>query len=84
MTKTAKLYVWIVANPRAAISFRDFERLLTAFGFEWDRTRGSHRQYVHPRVPRPLPVQPGGKDAKPYQVREFLDMIEKYDLRVEE
>lgn len=83
MTRTTKLYAWLLANPRASLSFLDFERLLRAFGFTLERTVGSHRQYVHPRVPRPLPVQPGGKDAKRYQVREFLDMIEAYDLSIE-
>ena len=83
MTQTAKLYAWLLANPRASLSFQDFERLLRAFGFALDRTVGSHRQYTHPRVSRTLPVQPSGKDAKRYQVREFLAMIEAYDLSIE-
>lgn len=83
MTQIAKLYAWILANPRAALSFRDFERLLSAFGFVLVRTVGSHRQYAHPRVSRPFPVQPEGKNAKRYQVREFLDIIEKFDLSME-
>ena len=83
MTKVAKLYEALLSNPRALISFRDFERLLNGFGFIHDRTIGSHRQYTHPLVPRPLPVQPGGKDAKPYQVRQFLDMIEEYGLSMD-
>lgn len=66
------------------MSFRDFERLLKAFGFEHARTKGSHRQYVHPKVPRPFPVQPSNKDAKPYQVREFLELIEEYGLYIGE
>jgi hypothetical protein len=32
-----------VMEGRAAISFRDFERLLLALGFRHDRTSGSHR-----------------------------------------
>lgn len=84
MTKSAKLYSYVTNNPRAALSFRDFEALLAAFGFIWDRTVGSHRQYVHPEVPRTLPVQPDGKDAKRYQVRQFLDMIEAYNLSMNE
>jgi len=83
MTKLAKLYAHLLANPRKSIPFRDFERLLGAFGFEHSRTKGSHRQYVHPDVPRPLPVQPESKDAKPYQVREFLELIEEYSLYME-
>ena len=33
MTRPDKLYAKLLANPRAAISFRDFEKLLAAFGF---------------------------------------------------
>ena len=83
MTQIAKLYARLLANPKNAHSFRDFERLLLAFGFKLDRTTGSHRQYVHPAVPRSFPVQPEGKDAKRYQVREFLELVEQYALYIE-
>jgi predicted RNA binding protein YcfA (HicA-like mRNA interferase family) len=84
MTKPSKLYEQLVANPGTIISFRDFERLLRAFGFELDRTVGSHRQYIHPKVPRSFPVQPSGKDAKRYQVRQFLELVDAYGLHLEE
>ena len=84
MTRTAKLYAWILANPRASVSFRDFERLLTAFGFEHVRTSGSHRQYVHPNVAETLTIQPRGKEAKSYQIDQFVDMIEQYGLSMDE
>ncbi len=84
MTEIAKLYARLAANPRATISFRDFEKLLKAFGFEYLRTRGSHRQYGHPMLKRPLPVQPSDKDAKTYQVREFLELIEEHGLYMAE
>ena len=79
MSRIAKLYASALANP-GGLSFREFERLLAAFGFALSRTVGSHRQYVHPAVRRPLPVQPSGKAAKPYQVEQFLVMVEKHDL----
>lgn len=83
MTRIDKLYERLLANPRATISFRDFEKLLKAFGFEHARTTGSHRQYVHPMLSRPLPVQPSSKDAKPYQVREFLELVQEHGLYIE-
>lgn len=83
MTRIDKLYGRLLANQRAVISFRDFEKLLKAFGFEHIRTTGSHRQYVHPNVPRPLPIQPSAKDAKPYQVRELLELVEEHGLYIE-
>ena len=66
------------------ISFRDFERILIALGFTQSRTKGSHRVYVHPAVPRPFPVQPDGKEAKRYQIRELLELVEAYGLHIEE
>lgn len=80
MTQLDKLYARLLANPRQSIAFRDFERLLEAFGFTLARTTGSHRIYVHPLLQRPFPVQPDGKDAKRYQVREFLELIEEHSL----
>lgn len=81
-----------MANPRkvlervmegqGAIAFRDFERLLIALGFKLDRTSGSHRIYLHPAVSRPLIVQPRGKDAKPYQVRQLRAVIEEFGLKL--
>ena len=84
MTQQSKLYNRLLTNRSATISFRDFERLLRAFGFELDRTVGSHRQYVHGDIPRAFPVQPAGKDAKRYQVGEFLELVERYGLHVAE
>ena len=72
-----------IAEGTRNVSFRDFERLLKAFGFEHRRTSGSHRIYRHPRVPRPLSVQPISGQAKPYQVNQFLEMVEEFGLRLE-
>jgi predicted RNA binding protein YcfA (HicA-like mRNA interferase family) len=84
MTRPDKLYQQLLSSTSQTISFRDFERLLRAFGFELDRTSGSHRQYVHPSVARAFPVQPAVKDAKRYQVREFLELVERYGLHLAE
>ncbi len=84
MSSVSKLYGRLLRRPGQIVAFRDFERLLAAFGFLHDRTVGSHRQYTHPRVPRSLPVQPSGKDAKRYQIRQFLDMVEEFGLSIEE
>ena len=79
--KPAKVFERVMEG-QGTISFRDFERLLNALGFKRDRTSGSHRIYVHPRVSRPLSVQPRGKDAKPYQMRQLRAMIEEFGLKL--
>lgn len=82
MTSPAKLYAKLLANPAATVSYRDFERMLFAFGFAHERTRGSHRAYIHSGIRRSISVQPRGTDAKPYQVREFMSMVETYGLSI--
>lgn len=84
MTRPSKLHAALLANPAQVIGFRDFERLLVAAGFELKRERGSHRSYRHREVAEVLTVQPHGKDARPYQVRKFLDMMRRHGLDVEE
>ncbi len=80
MPKPDKLYEQLLRDPRRPLSFRDFEKLLRAFGFVEVRIRGSHRSYKHPAAATLLIIQPRGSDAKPYQQRQFLDMIEEYGL----
>jgi len=58
--------------------------LLEAFGFVHVRTRGSHHAYHHPVANETLIIQPRGKDAKPYQVGQFLAKVEAFDLTLEE
>lgn len=83
MVKVSKLYQHLVAT-RASVRFRDFQRILQAFGFTLDRVTGSHHNYRHPLVPRPLSVQPRGNMAKPYQIDQFLDMVEEFGLEIGE
>jgi predicted RNA binding protein YcfA (HicA-like mRNA interferase family) len=83
MTKPSKLYEQLLINPNTIISFRDFERLLEAFGWDHRRTKGSHPQYVNPKVPTVLTVNPDGKSAHRYQVRLLLEFVEKYGLHIE-
>jgi predicted RNA binding protein YcfA (HicA-like mRNA interferase family) len=73
-----------VIRRQGTIAFRDLQRLLEGLGFGLDRVSGSHHIYRHPKAGRPLNVQPVGKDAKPYQVRQLRDMIEEFGLKLEE
>lgn len=80
MTRPRATLARLLSGARV-IPFRNLESLLRAFGFELARIAGSHRIYVHPRADRPLSVQPDRNcDAKPYQVRQSLDMVEAFGL----
>jgi predicted RNA binding protein YcfA (HicA-like mRNA interferase family) len=78
-----KTWERIAARQYRNMAFADFARVLEAFGFVLRRTSGSHRIYSHAAVPRPLSVQPVKGEAKPYQVRQFLAMVEEFDLEME-
>ena len=82
MASDKKIYDLVVGG-RGIVAFRDLEYLLVKLGFRLDRTSGSHRIYLHPRVSRPISIQPLGKDAKRYQFRQLRDMIEEFGLRLE-
>ena len=83
MVKPAKLYSRLLAS-RTSMRFRDFQRILEAFGFVLDRINGSHHQYRHALANRPLSIQPKGNMAKPYQVDQFLDIVEEFGLKIGE
>lgn len=58
-----------------ALRFADLIHLVESLGFKLVRQRGSHRIYKHPAVRGALVLQPLGKEAKDYQVRQALDML---------
>ena len=66
------------------VRFADMIRLAEGFGFRLARTQGSHHILVHADVPRPLSLQEVGGQAKPYQVRQFLKLVEQYSLSLED
>lgn len=81
MTQIEKLYAQLVAN-RTSVRFRDFQRILEAFGFALERVNGSHHVYRHPAASRPLSIQPRGNQAKPYQIDQFFDIVEEFGLKI--
>ena len=66
------------------VSFSDMVNLVEGFGFEPARTSGSHHIFNHPNIAELLNLQEVGGKAKPYQIRQFLKLVERYDLRLEE
>lgn len=82
MVKPSKLFARLVESPQS-MRFRDFQRVLAAFGFKLDRITGSHHHFRHPLSKRPLSIQPRGNMAKPYQVVQFLDIVEEFGIKIE-
>jgi predicted RNA binding protein YcfA (HicA-like mRNA interferase family) len=65
------------------VSFSDIVLCVEAFGFVLSRVNGSHHIFIHPDVPQLLNLQNAEGKAKPYQVRQFLEIIERYNLQME-
>jgi len=66
----------------SVLSFIELQAVLSAYGFRLDRVAGSHHIYLHRDVPRPISIQPDGKDAKRYQVKQLRNMIAEFGLEV--
>lgn len=62
------------------LAFRELVALMEAFGIELARTAGSHHIFEHPEVPELVNLQNRKGKAKPYQVKQFLELIEQYNL----
>jgi predicted RNA binding protein YcfA (HicA-like mRNA interferase family) len=81
--KPRKLLQKILSGARN-IKFTDFIHLVEAFGFHLSRIKGSHHMFVHPDVDELVNIQDVNGEAKPYQIKQFLELVEAYDLRMED
>jgi hypothetical protein len=68
----------------ANVAFSDFVGLVEGCGFRLARTRGSHHVFAHPDLPELLNLQDVRGEAKPYQIRQFLRLVERYALKLED
>lgn len=66
------------------IRFPDMIYLVEGFGFRLSRTDGSHHILVHPEIPELVNLQEVKGQAKPYQIRQFLKLVERYNLKLKE
>lgn len=74
-----KVYEKVLSGSRN-VRFDDVCRLAQGFGFQLDRTSGSHHIFRHPSGLM-LNLQPDRNgQAKPYQVRQLLGLVEENGL----
>ena len=65
------------------IQFNEMVTLIEAFGFRLSRINGSHHIFSHPEVREIVNIQNKKGKVTPYQVRQFLLLIEQYNLQLE-
>lgn len=66
------------------IRFSEVTECANAFGFRLARVSGSHHIYTHPDVQELINLQDVKGQAKPYQVKQLLRIIERYNLKMED
>ena len=64
--------------------FSDMVTLVEAFGFRLSRTSGSHHVFVHAEIDELVNLQEVQGKAKPYQINQFLRLVEKHNLELGE
>ncbi len=83
MAKKKKILEKVLAGSKN-ISFNDFILLVEGFGFHLSRVSGSHHIFAHPAVKELVNLQNVKGQVKPYQIKQFMELIERYDLQLEE
>jgi predicted RNA binding protein YcfA (HicA-like mRNA interferase family) len=79
--KKQKLLAKVLAGSKN-VSFGEMVGLVEAFGFRLSRVTGSHHIFVRNDVPELVNLQDVGGMAKPYQIRQFLKIVERYNLKI--
>lgn len=66
------------------VRFQDMLVLVQAFGFRLSRVSGSHHIFTHPGIPELVNLQEVHGQAKPYQIKQFLKLVERHNLVMED
>ncbi len=79
-----KLLMRLARGASANVAFADLCGLAERLGFELRRVSGSHHVFVHPDIPQLINLQAVHGQAKPYQIRQLMRLVERYDLRLDD
>ena len=66
------------------VAFADMMNLVEGFGFSLVRVSGSHHIFGRTGIPKTINLQPDRGDAMPYQIRQFLRLVERHRLTLED
>jgi len=81
--KRRKTLAKVLARSRN-VRFEDALALAEGFGFRVARIAGSRHILARPDIPELLNLQAVGGCAKPYQLKQLLDLVERYNLTLED
>ncbi|MCO5250231.1 MAG: type II toxin-antitoxin system HicA family toxin [Candidatus Kapabacteria bacterium] len=77
--KVEKILKKLIAGTHN-VKFGEMLYLLEAFGFELDRTKGSHHIFKHVGINEIVNIQNVNGEVKSYQVKQVLTIIERNSL----
>lgn len=72
----------ILAGDLSNLRFDDVLNLSRKLGFELKRRGGSHHILWHPAFNEMLNLQDAAGQAKPYQVRQLRNLVNRYNLQL--
>jgi predicted RNA binding protein YcfA (HicA-like mRNA interferase family) len=81
--KKRKLLQKLISGSKN-VRFSEAVTCVEAFGFKLYRTKGSHHIFINSVIPELINLQNVNGKAKPYQIRQFLKIVEKYNLQMED
>ena len=73
-----------IARGSRDVRFVNLVALVEGFGFRLSRVNGSHHIFVHDDVRELVNLQNVGGKAKPYQIQQWLRLVERYNLTLEQ
>jgi len=73
----------LLKENQNSIRFNQLCHAAETFGFKFRGGKGSHRIFVRVGIPEMLNFQNVDGKAKPYQVKQLCNIIEKYSLQNE-
>jgi len=77
--KKQKILQKILNNPNK-VRFLEVKSIVEVFGFNLSRISGSHHIFTRSDVSEIVNLQNVNGQAKPYQVKQFLSLVERYNL----
>jgi len=77
--KKKEKYEELKRNPKN-VRFETLCQVVESFGFKFKGGKGSHKIFVKEGIKELPNFQNVGGKAKPYQVKQFLKIVEKYNL----
>lgn len=69
------------ARPGQKIRYNEFKSLIEHFGFRLASMNRLHNIFVHDKLPSLINLQNIKGDVKAFQIRQFINLIYRYQLR---